>query len=110
MKKIKKIWNNNRVLCVLALIVIVCLGIIFGVLTSYFFGGNTSSYGDRLDDIENLPYKDEDKESLISALKENESVSDVTVKTKGKIIYIRIVFNSGTSLDSAKEIAELTSI
>ncbi len=105
MKKIKQMWNNNRVLWVLVIIVLVCFCIITGVMVRYFFGVNTSSYGDRLDDIADLPYTSEDQEILINALKENEGVADATVKVKGKIIYIRILFNASVSLDSAKNIA-----
>ena len=93
MKKIKDLWNRNRVLIVLILIVLVCFCIIGVVMVKYFFGGNTSSYGDRLDDIKDLPFKDDDQLSLINAIKENEIVSDVSVNVKGKIIYIRILFS-----------------
>lgn len=72
----------------------------------YFFGGNTSSYGDRLEDIANLPYKEEDQQALMTSLKEDEGVEDVNVKTRGKIIYIRIFFKETTTLDHAKQIAE----
>ncbi len=105
MKKIKDIWNNNRVLIVLIIIVITCFCIMGIVMVKYFFGGNTSSYGDRLDDIANMPFKEEDQNALLSAIKENDSVIDSTVNIRGKIIYIRIQFNEKATLDKAKEIA-----
>ena len=105
MKKIKDLWNRNRVLIVLVLIVIACFCIMGVVMVKYFFGGNTSSYGDRLDDIKDMPYKEEDKLALINTIKENDIVSDVSVNVKGKIIYIRILFNEKATLDTAKGVA-----
>ena len=105
MKKIKDLWNRNRVLIVLITIVLVCFIIMGVVVVKYFFGINTSNYGDRLDDIADFPFKEEDQTTLINTIKENEIVSDVTVNVKGKIIYIRILFNDKASLDKAKELA-----
>lgn len=105
MKKIKDIWNRNRVLITLALIVLICFGIMGTIVTKYFFGVNVSNYGDRLEDIADLPFKDEDKEKLITALKGNELVEDVTVNVQGKVIKTRILFNSKAALDTAKQAA-----
>lgn len=107
MKKIKNLWMNNRVLFVLTTIVLVCFIVMGVVVIKYFVGVNTSEYGDRLEDIENLPLKDEDKQAIENKLKENENVTEVSVHTQGKIIYIRVVFTN-TSLDRAKEIAATT--
>ncbi len=105
MKKIKDMWNRNRVLIVLITIVLVCFCIMGVVIVKYFFGGNVSSYGDRLDDIKDFPFKEEDQLALINKIKENEIVSDVAVNVHGKIIYIRILFNDKASLDAAKAVA-----
>ena len=105
MEKIKELWNRNRVLIVLVIIVLTCFCIMGVVMVKYFFGGNTSSYGDRLDDIKDMPFKEEDQQTLINAIKENDIVSDVSINVKGKIIYIRILFNEKASLDTAKAIA-----
>ena len=102
MKKIKDFWNRNRVLIVLLLIVIICFCIMGVVVVKYFVGINTSVYGDRLEDIEDLPFKEEDQTSLINLIRENEIVDDVSVNVRGKIIYIRIVFNDKATLDAAK--------
>ena len=70
MKKIKDLWNRNRVLIVLVIIVLTCFCIIGVVMVKYFFGGNTSSYGDRLDDIKDYPFKEEDQNTLINTIKD----------------------------------------
>ena len=104
MKKIKNWWDSNRVLFVLCVIVIICFLIMGFVVVKYFVGLNTSAYGDRLDDIADLPFTEEAQNNIINKLKESETVTDVTVHSQGKIIYIRITFTN-TSLDRAKEIA-----
>ena len=104
MKKVKELWMNNRVMFVLATIVLVCFLIIGVVVIKYFIGFNTSEYGDRLEDIQNIPLKDEDKLAIENKLKEQEIVKEVNVHTQGKIIYIRIVFEN-SSLEKAKEVA-----
>ena len=104
LKKLKELWNRNRVLFVLATIVIVCFIIILIVTMKLFFGVSTSAYGDRLESISSSPVTDEQKNAITSKLKENDSVSDVEVHTQGKIIYIRITYK-GVSLNRAKEIA-----
>lgn len=43
MKKIKKIWNENRVLMVLAIIIIICLIVIVCVSLTYFYGSSEVS-------------------------------------------------------------------
>ena len=107
MKKIKEIWMNNRILLVLAIIVLTCFIIMAVVCFNMFFGATKSVYGDRLDGMENYALKEEDKEKIINKLKENENTTDVSVHTQGKIIYIRAVFTN-TTLERAKEIASTT--
>lgn len=104
MNKLKKIWMNNRILFVLAIIVIICFIIIAVVVFQLFFGTNASNYGDRLETIKDVYFKEEDKNTLLDVFKENEAISNMDVHTQGKIIYIRIVFQN-VSLSRAKEIA-----
>lgn len=107
MKKIRELWSNNRVLLVLAGIILICCIIMIVVCYKFFFGASTSSYGDRLETIENLPLKEEDKEAIKNKLTENETVKNVEVYTSGKIIKIRIEF-ANVTIDRAKEIAGTT--
>ncbi len=104
MKKIKNLWDNNRVMFVLTLIVIVCLILMSVVIVRYFVGNGTSNYGDRLESIEKIPLEESDKTTIINKLKEQENVSEVNIHTQGKIIYIRVTFKNVTA-DRAKEIA-----
>lgn len=104
MKKIKTLWNNNRVLFVLGAIVIICFIVMIVVGFNLFFGANNSPYGDRLNDISGISLNEEAQNKIINKLQENEVVDRVSVHTQGKIIYIRIVYKN-VSLDRAKEIA-----
>lgn len=101
MKKIKKLWTSNRVMFVLAIIVVVCIFIIFGVMLKYFFGTAKSSYGDRLEDIASLPFKEEDKNKIIDSLSGDHTMN-VSVDVKGKIVYIMVEYDGEVSLVEAQ--------
>lgn len=102
MNKIKKLWEQNRVLFVLFVIILVCLILILGVFLKYFFGAASSSYGDRLDGINEVEVTDELKTNFISSLQSDELVEKASMNTKGKIIYITINFKDGVSLVEAQ--------
>ena len=55
MKKIKKVWEENRVLMVLAIILVICLIIFAGVAITYFYGSSDNVYGNRLDITKEVP-------------------------------------------------------
>lgn len=100
MKKIKKIWKENRVLFVLFIILIVCFVAICSVALSYFVGSDKSEYGDRLNDY--VEVSDEVKNGYIDTLKEDELVEEVTFRLSVRTIYITIKFNSNASLVEAQ--------
>ncbi len=102
MKKLKNLWMNNRVLFVLFIIIFICLCIILGVFINYFFGTSKSNYGDRLDGINEVQVTDENKNSFLTTMKNDELIHDATIKTSGKIIYISLTFNEGVSLVEAQ--------
>jgi hypothetical protein len=102
LNKIKDLWEKNKVLIVLGVILIICIIAIISVTLSYFFGSSSSVYGSRLDDIENYPITDEFKNEIISSLKENESVESVTIDVLVRTIYINITFKEDTTLTEAQ--------
>ena len=99
----KKVIKENKVLFVLALIVIISL-ILMGVgLIKYFYSTNGNKYGDRLTGIE----KHKLKSSLandIKALYEG-GVESVSVDTKGKIVYVIMDVSDGVSKVDAQSYA-----
>ena len=106
MKRIKKVWQENKVLLVLAIILIICLVIFGAVSMTYFYGTSDSVYGNRLDATKDVPIKDDLLKEIKETLKENEKVSDVTTNLKGIVLYINIKFVEKTKMDDAKNIAE----
>jgi len=108
MKKIKKVWDENRVLLVLGIILIICLIVVTVVSLTYFYGSSDSVYGNRLDEIEKLPLNDKLFDDIKNELKQNEIVKNVNITTKGKIVYINIDFVDATEMEVAKGITEGT--
>ena len=104
MKKIKNLWINNRILCVLFLIIIICICIILGVFAKYFFGSPKSSSGDRLNGINEVELTNEIKDKYLTAMNNDELINSATIKTNGKskIIYITLNFKEGVSIVEAE--------
>ncbi len=111
MKKLKEIWQKNRILVVLVAILIVCFITICTVVVTYFFGGSETVYGDRLKDIDKYPITDDFKKEYIANLEKDDKIEKVTFKTKGRVIYIRMQFIDDYALVEAesKASASLTS-
>lgn len=106
MKKIQKILNENRVLLVLGIILLVCLVVVAVVSLTYFYGSSDTVYGNRLDDIKDMPLNEKLFKDIENELKEDESVKKVSTTKKGKIVYINIDFVDATKMEDAKKVAE----
>ncbi len=106
MNKIKKVWEENKVLMVLAIILAVCLLIVGIVAITYFYGSSDSVYGNRLDTIKDIPLNDKLLNEIKSELEKNEKVTKVENILKGKILYVSINYSDDTTLEDAKKIAE----
>lgn len=101
MNKLKKLWNENRVILVLGIIVLICIVAIMVVMMQYFFGVSTSSYGDRLDSISSVPFDDEAKKALEDAYS-SENLESISIETRGKIIYVMVKYDATISLADAQ--------
>lgn len=108
MNKIKRIWQENKVLLVLAIILVVCIVVLVGVSLKFFYGSSESVYGNRLDTIKDNPIKEENLNSIKATLKENEKVDNVNITVKGKIVYINIKYIDDVKMSDGKKIAEGT--
>ncbi len=102
MKKLKDLWNQNRVLVVLFSIIIICAIVVIGVVITAFLGSSKSVYGDRLEGIEEVQLNDTIMSQFKDAYNEDELVSEVSIKSKGKIIYITMFFKENVSLVEAQ--------
>ena len=110
MKKLKKIWNENRILFVLFIILIICFLAICLVVLSYFMGTKKSVYGNRLNG--EVKVSDKQEKDYIEAVKADDMIEDVTFRKGVRTIYITIKFNETASLVEAesKAVASLDNI
>lgn len=102
----KKFFQENKVLFLLAIIIISCFVIICISLVTYFYtGSGESAYGNRLEGIEKVQIK-KDIDKKISKLYESEkSINNVKVNIKGKIVYITIDIKGNPSFEDAKNLS-----
>jgi len=106
MKRIKKVWEENKVLLVLAIILVVCLIIFAVVAITYFYGSSDSVYGNRLDITKEVTLNDKLLKDIKKELEAKEIVKNASLKLKGKIVYININYVDETKMTDAKKTAE----
>ena len=97
MKKLKKMWNENRILMILGIILIVCL--------TYFVGSNKSAYGNRFDNMKTT-IKEKEQNEYIESLEANTNVEKVRFRISNKTLYISVTFKDDIKLDDAKKIID----
>ena len=102
MNKLKKLWNENRIMFVLGIIVFLCFLVIAYIMFQYFFGVTTSNYGDRLESIQEVVYDEMAKSSLESSY-QDEHLVDFSVDVRGKIIYVRVKYDATVALSDAQK-------
>lgn len=107
MKKIKDLIKRHKVLFIFCIVVLVALIILLVVFLQMTI--NTSGrYGNRLDGIEEVEISKDTLTDISTSLEEKEEVSKAKLRIQGKIIYVDITFNKGTTKDKGKEIASST--
>lgn len=95
----KKFYQENRIFIIMMAVVLICLVIIVSLLLIYFYkGNNKSNYGNRLDDIKEVPITDKKISELENKIKEIAKVEDCRVRLSGRILYISITFEAGADL------------
>ncbi len=105
----KKFYRENRVLVILSIVVIICMVISTALLFKYFYFGNGSDkYGDRLENIKDIPITKDHQKDVISKLEENKLVKEALINISGSIIYVTINFNDEVSLVEAESVAVTT--
>ena len=106
MKKVRKIWEENKVLLVLAIIIIICIVVFLLVGFKFFYGSGSSVYGNRLDATKTVKIDNKLINDIKSNLESNDKVAKTNINLKGRVLYINIYFNDDTKMDDAKKIAE----
>lgn len=100
----KKLWRENRVLFMLMVILLVCFIAIVVVALTFFYSKDVSSYGSRLEGMEDHPFTDKDKSSYKETVLENENVKKVSIVQEERVIYVIVDFDENISLEDAKAI------
>ena len=106
MNKIKKFFRDNKVLLFLGIILVVWLTVFVIIVVVFFYGSSKSKYGNRLDNIKDIPITDKLQEDIINSFKEDELIDSVDINVKGKIIYIDVKTLEGEKVSSVKTLAE----
>lgn len=102
----KRILSENKVLLVLAIIIIVSLIVIGVSMVMYFYTGNgKDEYGDRLQGIENVEISNDIDKNVAELYTDIAAFNEVVVNVKGKIIYINIDIKENLSLVDAQSLA-----
>ncbi len=102
----KRILSENKVLLVLAIIIIVSLIVIGVSMVMYFYTGNgKDEYGDRLQGIENVEISNDIDKKVAELYTDIAAFNEVVVNVKGKIIYINIDIKENLSLVDAQSLA-----
>lgn len=109
MKRLKKMYKENRVFTILMGICLLCMLILI-ILVSYYLISSTSKskYGNRLDGINDVEINNSQKSELENKVIEDADVETAEVEVHGKIVYFDIKVNDDVSVAKGKEIANKT--
>ena len=105
MNKIKKLWNQNRVLMILGIILLVCIIAILTVVLKYFVGSRASVYGHRFDNMKYV-IKDKEQDEYVKKLEENSTVEKVRFRVNHKTLYVSVKFKDDIKLEDAKKVVD----
>lgn len=106
MKRIKKFYREHRVFTILMAIILVCIVIISTILIQCFYvGKGTDKYGDRLEAIEEHQISDSKISDYKVNLSNNAKVKTVDLSIEGRIVYIKVTYETNCSLEEAESIA-----
>ncbi len=106
MNKLKKFLRENKVLLVLAIILILWLVAFVVIVIIFFYGSSKDVYGNRLDNIKDLPITEELKNDITDTLKSEALINKVVINIKGANIFINVNCDDGLKIDNAKKLGE----
>ncbi len=103
MNKLKKVWNENKVLFVLGFILLICIIVIGVIAIKSFYSSCDNAYCNRkVEELRNtLP------DEIKNKLEENKSIVKTSVLVKNAIVYISATFNNDTKIEDAKKAMEV---
>ena len=98
-----KVIKRHKGLAIVGGLTLILLVIIFAVFSRMIFSNGKGEYGDRLNNIVNIPETLTSK--VIEEFKTKDEIEDIKIRTQGKIVYITITFAENVGKDNAKDIA-----
>ena len=99
MKKLKKLWKNNKIVILFTVIMILILAIGFLMIYPLYSTKSGSDYGNRLEGIKEVAIKNSVNEDIKSYLKEDERIKKVSVNLKGKLYNIVLTLKDETPIN-----------
>ncbi len=102
----KKYIKEHKIV-VAAIVFLLILIIVAFIAKQLFFSGSSNAlYGSRLDGIENVKVRKNEKEALINKIEEDSAVKKCEYDLQGKIINVIITVNDDVGIDTAKALAD----
>ena len=98
MNKLKKFLKENKVLLVLAVILVLWLAVFAVIVVIFFYGSSKDVYGNRLDNIKDLPITEELKNDIKDTFKAETLVNDITINIKGSTSFVKVSIISSNFL------------
>lgn len=107
MENIKKIIKENKYTAI-GIVAFTFIAIVCGVLYNLMFAGSGKPlYGNRLDGISKVKITDDEMNTIISKLKEEEIVDKASYNIKGRILNVHITVKDDTKLDDSKKLTSI---
>lgn len=91
MKKLRKIWKNNKITVLFSIVIILILVIGFLMIYPLYSSKSGSDYGNRLDGIEKVAIKNDITKNIKAYFNQDEQVEKININLKGKLYNIVII-------------------
>ena len=103
--RLKKFYKNNRIYCILMMVSFVCILLLGASVVVYFIHQAASdSYGIRLDNLKEDEVK-KDVDALTEWFKGKQEVSNISVRSQGKIVYISFEVDTNMTNETIEGLA-----
>lgn len=96
--------KKHKLLTIFLSLVLVFIILILLLLKQLLGGGSNNLYGNRLAGIDKVKITSEESKKIKTEISNEENVTKVTYRLKGRLINLVIEFKDETELDKAKEI------
>lgn len=101
----KKLWKENKITILFAIVVILILLVLFIMIFPLYSTRSGSDYGDRLDGIKDVAIDDNVNSKIESYFESTEKVKSVKTNLKGKLYNIIITTNDDVSVNEIADIS-----